>query len=395
MKTLIPLLLLFATFATPLASQENIPGSFTHQGQSRQYIVHLPPGFSESTLSPVVMVLHGGSGNMLNVQGFTRMNWVSNQQGFIAVYPQGIGPTNVAGGYSWADGRGTTADADGIDDVGFLNRLIDTLAVGFGADTSRIYICGFSNGGFMTQRLACESPGRFAAVGALGCSMDTALIQNCQPGVPLPMLYVSGTADPEVPYEGGTMSNPNVLPVVAVDTAVHFWAAQNGCALSLPAENLPDLVPDDNSTVERVRFTDCDCEAEVQLYRILNGGHTWPGVELPDLEPLLGETNEDINASSVLWSFFQPFTNCPALPAAVTAPAATLVKVFPNPTRGPVQIQPHRAVRWARVYNTAGQLLREHRGATGAISLADLPNGVYWLQLALQHEIKVEKLIKQ
>ena len=238
---------IFLFGAYTINAQQNISDSLQHQNYQRQYIVHLPPGYNSNSPAPVVIVLHGGSGNYQSVQGFTQMNFDSNQNGFLAVYPQGQGVAPP--GYSWADGRNTSADQAGIDDVGFMSKLIDTLYYDYNIDTNRVYICGFSNGGFMTQRLACETPERYAAIGGLGCSMDTNLTQTCIPNQAVPMAYFSGTADPEVPYNGGPMRNPVVTPIVAVDTAVQFWVNNNNCQTAEPVVHIPDDVPEDNSTV--------------------------------------------------------------------------------------------------------------------------------------------------
>ena len=176
------------------------------------------------------------------------MNPVSDKYGFMVAYPQGYGI--AAPGYSWADGRNTSADQDGIDDVGFINKLMDTLIANYNIDTAHIYVCGFSNGGFMTQRLACESPERFAAIAGLGCTMDTMLYAHCKPSKPIPMMYFNGTADPAMPYTGGAMQNPEVTPVVPVDTAVQFWVKHNNCKTVVPVDNIADSTTDDSSTAQ-------------------------------------------------------------------------------------------------------------------------------------------------
>lgn len=282
--------------------------SLLHQGIQRRYTVHAPSTYDGMTPLPLVLNLHGGGGSMQTAQGFTQMNSVSESEGFLLVYPEGATPT--LNGFSWADGRGTPADVAGIDDVGFIGRLLDTLEATHAVDPMRIHACGFSNGGFMTQRLACELSDRFAAIGSLGCSMDTLLAGQCAPSRTVPMVLFAGTADPEVPYGGGAMSSPLVPPVIPVDSLFGLWAALNGCTAPVVEQPLPDLVSDDSSTVERVDITGCVCGADVRLFRLIGAGHTWPGVEIPFLEPVLGQTNEDIQASAELWSFFEAHPLC-------------------------------------------------------------------------------------
>jgi len=355
-------------------AQINVQDSLEHQDLQRKYIVHLPPDYTPDSMLPVVMVLHGGSGNYQSVQGFTQMNPVSNQNDFLAVYPQGIGVAPP--GYSWADGRNTSADQAGIDDVGFISKLVDSLTVDYNIDTARVYVCGFSNGGFMTQRLACEIPHLFAAVGGLGCSMDIDLIESCSPGQAVPMAYFAGTSDPEVPYAGGAMNNPVVTPVVAVDTAVQFWVDNNNCQTAEPLVNIPNTVESDNSTVEFYKYSDCDCNAEVHFYKILNGGHTWPGVPIPQF-PLLGNTNEDIHASFQLWDFFSQHALCTTVADLRDTEENYRVSVFPNPVKDVLYIDSPRRIGSIKLYNAVGKEVMNEKASK--INIETLPSGIYIL----------------
>jgi polyhydroxybutyrate depolymerase len=379
--------------AHTINAQQNIPDSLTHQNYQRQYIVHLPPGYNNNSPAPAVIVLHGGSGNYQSVQGFTQMNIVSNQNDFLAVYPQGIG--NAPPGYSWADGRNTTADQAGIDDVGFMSKLIDTLYNDYNIDTNRVYICGFSNGGFMTQRLACETPETFAAIGGLGCSIDTNRIQTCNPTQAVPMVYFSGTADPEVPYNGGAMNNPAVTPIVAVDTAVQFWVNTNNCQTAEPVMTIPDAVPQDSSTVERYTYTDCDCDADFFFYKIINGGHTWPGVPVPQF-PQLGNTNEDIHASYVLWDFFSQFTLCNNVTGVIEPSKGISFSMYPNPTNGTAYLKSEEKIANIILFDMTGQKKYLNKQNNGFIDVANLSSGIYFLRVEFSNgKTQTTKVMKE
>ena len=320
------------------------------------------------------------------------MNFVSNQNDFLAVYPQGVGIASP--GFSWADGRGTTADDANIDDVGFISKLIDSLYHDYSIDTNKVYVCGFSNGGFMTQRLACEIPGEFAAVGGLVCSMDTSLIQSCQPGEAVPMIYIAGTADPEVPYQGGSMRNPRVEPIVAVDTALQFWIDNNNCQQAVPVENIPDSVQSDSSTVDLFKYVNCDCGADVYFYKIINGGHTWPGVSQPQL-PQLGNTNEDIHASYELWDFFKKFDGtCDSVTKIREGVNPHNLKVFPNPSQGILHLEADQAIRQILISDATGRQVATYQG--NLIRWDNIPSGVYFLKIRFQDgRRKAVKVIKE
>ncbi len=295
-------LLVFMLVLVVVEAQINITDSIIYQGITRDFILHLPPGYNGTEELPLVMVLHGGGGTALNTIGFTEMDLVADTAGFIAVFPQGGAMRNS--GYSWADGRGTPADEMGIDDVGFISALIDTLQESYAIDEQSIYATGFSNGGFMCQRLACELSDRLAAVASGGSTMDVNLRASCMPGKPVPMLIMHGDADPFVPYNGGTiLASPGLI--IATDSLIRFWVDHNNCSIALAPFSFPDLDPTENSTVSRFEITDCECDADVVLYKIENGGHTWPGVENKIYEIIAGQTNEDIHASVEIWNFFR------------------------------------------------------------------------------------------
>ncbi|MEM7574515.1 MAG: PHB depolymerase family esterase [Bacteroidota bacterium] len=278
-----------------------------HQNNQRKYVLHLPPTYDGLSDVPLVIMLHGGGGNAQSVQGFTQMNPVADANGFLVAYPQGFGPTQ--NGFSWADGRATSATNMGVDDVGFIAKMIDDVRSEYRIAPNNIYACGFSNGGFMSQRLACELENVFAGIGTLGATISSEVLAQCSNTQSIPMLLMLGDADPFVPYHGGTVAN-NPSLIEGAEALADYWKENNRCQTTRPELLLPDLDSTDSSTVSLVEFSDCDCNAQVSLYRIDNGGHTWPGVENVSYEMIAGETNEDIDASSVLWAFFSQHQLC-------------------------------------------------------------------------------------
>lgn len=387
------LLTIIATFmGCYVFGQTNITDSIVHQTYQRKFMVHLPPNFSTTSQRPLVLNLHGGSGNMVNAQGFSMLNPVSDQNNFIVAWPQGYGIAPP--GFSWADGRNTSADQAGVDDIGFIDKLIDTLITRYNVDTNRIYICGFSNGGFMVQRLACQFPERFAAMASLGSSIDTVLYQNCNPSKPIPMALFNGTADPSMPYGGGPMQNPQVTPVVPVDTAVQFWVAHNNCQTASPVFNFPDTFTTDNSTAELYNFTNCDCNADVRFYKLINGGHTWPGVYVASQASVLGNTNRDINASVELWSFFNAHTLCNSSVAIDAQESQFQMKIYPNPASTFLYLQPLNTDDYIlNIKNGLGQLILTATNQN-PIDISRLKNGIYLISLHQGQHSTTTKFIK-
>lgn len=370
-------LLCHLTFA-----QQLIEDDLIHDGSTRLYDVFLPSSYDSNNDLPVVIMLHGGGGNKDMVQSFTQLNPVANAQDYIAVYPQGLEPLAI-GGFSWADGRGTAADNAGVDDVGFIQSLINQLKSDHNVDDQRIYIAGFSNGGFMAQTLACEIPEEFAAAAALGCSLGVQQSADCTTDEATPMMYVVGTADPEIPYNGGTMTNPGVEPIIGVEAAVQFWVDKNGCDDTPEITNLPDTVTDDNSTVELLTYDNCDCDSDVHFYKIINGGHTWPGNEIASIEPQLGETNEDINAGLRMLDFFDDHVLCQSLSVQGWDDEDEWV-LYPNPAQDKVNIIASFPVALLEVFSITGKRMKQDEIGhlkQFSIDCSKLSSGIYWVNI--------------
>lgn len=295
---------------SPKDYPETVTATIQHQNNTRHYTLHIPKSFDGTTAYPMVVFLHGGSGNMVSAQGFTQFNQVSKDADFLMLYPQGLHKTSTTG-FSWADGRNGAADDAGIDDVGYINQLVDEISKQYNVNTNKIYLCGFSNGSFMTQRMAFESNGKFAAMGTLGGTLHSSYFDTGAPGRAIPMIYFFGTDDAYVPYAGGEVAGSGTMHVVGIEAAVEYWKTNNNCKTSAEAVNLPDIDNTDNSTATLYEYSDCDCNnAQVKFYKLNGAGHTWAGVELTAQEPVLGETNEDVFASQELWNFFNQFELC-------------------------------------------------------------------------------------
>lgn len=375
--------------------QANIIDSIVHQTYQRKYTVQTPTGFTNTTPVSAVLMLHGNGGTMINSQNFTNLNSVSNANGFLAVYPEGYGIVST-GGFSWADSRGTSADIAGIDDLGFINKLLDTLIENYNIDPNKIYICGFSNGGYMTQRLACEQNQRFAAMASLGSIMDTGLYSNCNPQRPVPMMFVLGTDDPYVPFSGGTAygSGGLINQIISSDTLINFWKTNNNCIQSNPPMNLPDINPTDLSTVTVFNFSNCSCSSNVKLYRINGGGHTWPGVEIPLYEILAGGTNEDIQASVELWNFFKAHTLCNSVVGLDEQTIQQTSRIYPNPVKTELNINIFQNENEVSISNILGLVLINAKNQN-RIDISNLTNGIYIITITQGQNKYTQKFVKE
>jgi len=268
-------------------------GSFNFKGVTRDYIVFLPQDYEPNM--PVVFNLRGSDEDGQWQMEYTLMNEVADTAGFIVVYPNSIPPR-------WNSGLIDMEEPD-VDDVGFISALIDTLEATYDIDMNRVYCGGGFNGARMTHKLICQIGYRFAAGAAVIATIVNNTAANCNLTRSIPILMCHGTDDPVVPWDG---SRPGVY---SPEQTLNFWIQKNECILPADTIALPDIDPSDSCTVEKISYTDCSGETQILFYKVINGGHSWPGA-CCDYD--WGEyTNRDINMNVEIWNFAKNYQLTP------------------------------------------------------------------------------------
>lgn len=266
-------------------------GTLRFGGLNRTYIVHVPPG----PPAGLVLNLHGGGGSGAGQQALTDFDSVADANNLLVVYPDGYDK-------SWADGRGASpADRRRLDDVGFLVALVGKLQSDFAIPAGHVFATGLSNGGFMSNRLACERADVFAAVAPIAGTLGAGVA--CNPSRPVSVLEAHGTADRVVPFKGGDVRGRGGLShAIAVAAMVDRWRAVDGCQGDPSIEELPTV--GDGTVVRRFDSRSCAAGTEVVLYRIDNGGHTWPGGRQYLPRAVIGATTRAFDGSQAIVQFF-------------------------------------------------------------------------------------------
>jgi len=268
-----------------------------HDGHQREFLWMVPATARGKV--PLVILLHGGRGRARQITRYTRFDSVARQNGFALLVPQGLNR-------HWNDGRRHN-NAVRTDDVGFLRKAATDLARRTGRiDLSRVFVTGISNGGFMSLRMACDASDFVAGIAAVTAQFTSQLAARCRPARPIPVLIMNGTADPLVPYTGGIVAARwgNRGTVQHTDQTVAFWRRHNQCAGAGRLVRLPDRTPGDGVTIERRRWGSCATGAPVVLYRLIGGGHTWPGKRPYLPARIIGRTGQDIDGSAHIWRWF-------------------------------------------------------------------------------------------
>jgi polyhydroxybutyrate depolymerase len=273
----------------------------TSAGTPRWYYRHVPTGYSATTPTPVVLDLHGYSEGAAVHKLSSALGPYGDTHGFVTITPQGSGA--VA---SW----NTALDSA---DTKFIGDLLDEVENTVCVDERRVFVTGLSNGAFMTSAVACKYSDRIAAAAPVAGIRD---IAGCKFSRPVPVIAFHGTADPYVGYDGGLGQKAADLPTgdgrtlgqagvvdpkakgPSIPEITAAWAKRNGCTTK----------PNDTtvaSDVTLIKFP-CPKDAEVELYRVTDGGHSWPGSQFSkSIESVVGKTTFSIDANELIWKFFE------------------------------------------------------------------------------------------
>lgn len=348
--------------------------SIYFDGIYRTYQLHLPIDYDENEALPLIIAMHGGFGSGPQLELQSQLSIKSDEENFIVVYPEGV--KSLLNIRTWNAGEccGFASNND-IDDVGFIDALLDSLSDMYNVDSLRIYATGMSNGAFMSYRLACELSHRIAAIAPVAGSMT---VTDCLAENQVPIIHFHSYLDSNVPFEGGYgdgFSNHYNPPL---DSIFNVWSAINNCV------NTNDTIFNDIEYA-RIVWDNCDCNTSIEYYLTQDGGHSWPGgVESEFGDPV----SEYINANDLMWSFFEQYTlSCDQSLSLIETPLEKqLVKVYPNPTTGTL-ILVGKQISHVIVYNIAGQLYLDMEIFPSDmlnIDLSDHPKGNYFIHVSLK-----------
>jgi polyhydroxybutyrate depolymerase len=219
----------------------------------------------------------------------------------VLVFPEAVNK-------QWCDGRiKGSGPRRAHDDVGFISRIIDSMIERYGIDSTRVYATGISNGGFMSICLAMDLSDRIAAIAPVAAQIPVALASKA-PQLPISVMMVNGTLDPIVPFDGGHVRlfrfGRSRGEVLSTSSTVERFRRLDNCNDAPETSVLPDVDPSDGTRVEVERYAGCANRTEVILFKVVGGGHTWPGGSHSLNSRIVGPLCRDMSASEMILDFF-------------------------------------------------------------------------------------------
>ena len=257
-------------------------------------VVNAPP---EPERRPLVLVLHGGAGSAATQRSRTGFDALAQREGFMVVYPQGS--EFRPGMHAWNTGYLMRRQVGAVDDVAFLDTLIDRLIEKYGADPKRVYMTGGSNGGMMTLVYATRRAERLAGIAPVIAAMFSF---DLRPARPIPILLINGALDQEVPIEGGMSRNPLVrsaqtAPYRSLEDTVNFWLGVN-------RSNREPEVRVEGAVTTRIWSTTPGGAVTVSVVDA-EAGHGWPGAN-PTRR--VSTPVSEKSATELIWGFFRQWS---------------------------------------------------------------------------------------
>jgi polyhydroxybutyrate depolymerase len=366
-----------------ISKAQTIDESFEFDGVNRYHKIYIPSNFTPNM--PLVLNLHGYTSNAFQQVFYSSMTTVAESNDFMLVFPEGT--TDQYGVTFW----NSEIAGEDVDDLGYLIALIDSMIVNYQVDPDRVYMCGMSNGGFMSYYSACEMTDKIAAIASVTGTMNNVIYDNCNPTKSIPVLEIHGTEDATVPYLGFENSG-SFQTMMATEDVVDFWVNHNNCTESQVVE-MEDLSITDLSTVTHFSYTGGDDGASVELYRVNEGGHTWPG----SIIPLSGiVTNHDIIASEVIWDFFNQY-DIDGLLSVEDILQETNFTLSPNPMNTSTIVNSSFSIDEYIIYDIQGKVVRKAVVNASQIEIQkeEIRSGLYILEVLGEDTKLKQQLVVQ
>lgn len=259
-------------------------------GVERTYYLYVPKT-AQPEAARLVIAFHGGGGNVKGFSSRSHLREMADQYGFVLAMPQGVKNNWNTGGnppVGYAEERN-------IDDLGFVNYIIDDVSGSGEINPNRVYAMGMSKGGMMAYWSACNMPSRFSAIAVVAGTLSS---ERCPISDNTSLLHIHGTNDQNVPFEGGrgTYTSKNTVWPSALEGIQKFKQGEQ-CSTTEASRQVAS-----DTTCSTVACPNADT---VEYCLVDNGGHAWPGGDVSKRQKKSGMyVSQSFDATNYIANFF-------------------------------------------------------------------------------------------
>lgn len=367
------ILFLFLLITGIFYSQQWQTATLQHSSGLREYSIYVPSNYNSQNPASLVITLHGLGDTMNNFRniGFAALAETNN---IIVICPQAL--NDPLSGTAWNSGAGYsfyTPNAN-VDDVGFISSLIDTVKQTYSINPDKVFACGFSMGGFMTERLALVLNNKIKVFASVAGTFGNAILPVAAgtPGRPVSIAHFHGTSDSTIGYSNNNFGN-------SVDQMISYWK-NNNSSNSTPVHTLLPDTANDGFTVDHYRYTSPSNNSVIELYKVNNANHVWL------------TSQNDISYTQKIWEFFTQ--NSSNLSVSDVLVKDKGFSVYPVPAKDFITLsfpKNYSSIELA-IYDLTGKLVLSERiqlknNADYSIDLksAGLSKGTYLLSVKNDH----------
>jgi polyhydroxybutyrate depolymerase len=368
MKKTITFLLFAFLLSVPLFAQWQNK-TLNHASGVRQYRVYVPTNYNVANPASLVLTLHGLGDNMTNFSGIG-FDQLAETNNIIVVCPQAL--NDPLAGTAWNSGAGPSyyIPNSGVDDVGFISSLIDRVSLDYAINPNKVFSCGFSMGGFMTEKLAVQLNNKIKAFASVAGTFGNGILPVAAgaPGRPVSIAHFHGTSDGTIAYTGNTYGND-------VDVLINYWKTNNQSNTVPVHTTLPNNAAD-GYTVDHYKYTSPNNNSVIELFKVNGADHVW-----------LTAAN-DISYTTEIWNFFNRYTQT-TLSTSNFENLRSNLSVYPNPTDDKINFSVSDSNRNEffdlKVYDLSGREVLSKKGqfvdGNYILSLENFNNGIYFARL--------------
>ena len=377
-------------FDDPVAYQDSLDAmaspmdSLMVEELMRYYGIYVPDSYDGTVAVPIIINSHGHLVGYVTHEYYADFRSIADSANVIIILPQG----RYFGGYGpMFNFYDNTSLDGGLEEIQFIDQLLDTIISKYNIDESRIYSTGMSAGGFMSHELACFLGHRMAAVASVTGTLMTNRIGACTNANAVSIMQIHGTLDRQVVWDGSTTNHEggsadNVFPTTDIDTLMAHWVKRNNCGPTPTFEELPNVCEADNTTVEHYVWSGGTQGSTVELYKINDMDHHWPGSMYATYEHFIGSknfTNNDFDATKIIWDFF----NKHRLTTSIDIFEEIQIKftVSPNPSNGQFEVTVNEKINGElKIFNLMGVEVYSTQlyGNTTSVDLTQQSVGLYF-----------------